>query len=61
MFLDTYRVGKIAIESTKADERQNAAELKAMFEAYSRQKDLLLYALALLGTGTGYYPGACTS
>jgi hypothetical protein len=26
-------------------------------EAYARQKDLLLYALALLGTVTGYYLG----
>lgn len=57
MMVDTYHSSRVPIESAKTDEKQNAAEIKAKSEAYGRQKDLLLYALALLGTVTGYYLG----
>lgn len=57
MLADTYLASRIPIESAKTDEKQNAAEIKAKTEAYNRQKDVLLYALALLGTVTGYYLG----
>ena len=36
---------------------QTGADSVAQKEAYDRQKDLMLYALALLGTVTGYYLG----
>jgi uncharacterized protein HemX len=57
MMADTYRSGRLAVLSEKSDEKQNAAEVKAKTEAFGRQKDLLLYALALMGTVTGYYLG----
>ncbi len=57
MLADTYLASRIPIESSKTDEKQNAAEIKAKTETYNRQKDVLLYALALLGTVTGYYLG----
>ncbi len=57
MMADTYRSGRLAMLGEKSDERQNAAEVKAKTEAFGRQKDLLLYALALMGTVTGYYLG----
>jgi hypothetical protein len=36
---------------------QTGADAAAQKEAYDRQKDLMLYALSLLGTVTGYYLG----
>ncbi|HVO60820.1 MAG TPA: hypothetical protein VMT53_07785 [Terriglobales bacterium] len=57
MMVNTYRAGSHAMLSQKSDEKQNEAEVKAMTDAFGRQKDLLLYALALLGTVTGYYLG----
>lgn len=57
MMVNTYRSGSQQMLSQKSDEKQNAAEVKAMADAFGRQKDLLLYALALLGTVTGYYLG----
>src|SRR6185436_11484039 len=48
MLIDTYTSGKVvAVEASG----------KAQLDAFARQKDLLLYALALLGTVTGYYLG----
>jgi hypothetical protein len=57
MMVNTYRFGSQEMLSQKSDAQQNAAEVKAMADAFGRQKDLLLYALALLGTVTGYYLG----
>jgi hypothetical protein len=57
MMVNTYRFGSQEMLSQKSDEKQNVAEVKAMADAFGRQKDLLLYALALLGTVTGYYLG----
>lgn len=57
MMVNTYRAGSQEMLSQKSDEKQNAAEVKAMADGFGRQKDLLLYALALLGTVTGYYLG----
>jgi hypothetical protein len=57
MMVNTYRFGSQEMLSQKTDEKQNAAEVKALTDAFGRQKDLLLYALALLGTVTGYYLG----
>lgn len=57
MLGDTYRTGRVPFQSTKTDKAQHDEEVKADVEAYGRQKDLLLYALALLGTVTGYYLG----
>jgi hypothetical protein len=57
MMVNTYRAGSQTMLSQKSDEKQNEAEVKAVADAFGRQKDLLLYALALLGTVTGYYLG----
>lgn len=57
MLVDTYRSGRLAFESTNVDIGLRGEEIKAKSDAYDRQKDLLLYALALLGTVTGYYLG----
>lgn len=57
MMVNTYRFGSQEMVSQNSDAKQNAAEVKAMSDAFGRQKDLLLYALALLGTVTGYYLG----
>ncbi len=57
MLVDTFRSGRLAFESVKTDKVLHDEEVKAKSEAYGRQKDLLLYALALLGTVTGYYLG----
>lgn len=57
MLVDTYRCGKVAFESAKTDKGLHDEEVKAKSDAYGRQKDLLLYGLALLGTVTGYYLG----
>lgn len=57
MMLDTYRTGRVAMESSQADPQKSAADVRAKLDAYGRQKDILLYALALLGTVTGYYLG----
>jgi len=45
------------MESSQADPQKSAADVKSKLDAYGRQKDILLYALALLGTVTGYYLG----
>lgn len=50
LLVDTYLAGR---QIEPADERQQRLHQ----DAYTRQKDLLLYALALLGTVTGYYLG----
>lgn len=57
MMVNTYKFGSREMLSQNSDEKQNAVEVKAMTDAFGRQKDLLLYALALLGTVTGYYLG----
>jgi hypothetical protein len=57
MLVDTFRSGRLPFESAKTDKVLHDDEVKAQSEAYGRQKDLLLYALALLGTVTGYYLG----
>jgi hypothetical protein len=51
LLVDTYTTGK-AVSAMAGSPQQ-----KALDDAYVRQKDLLLYALALLGTITGYYFG----
>ena len=57
MMLDTYRTASVAVESSQTDPQKSAAESKAKLDAYGRQKDILLYAISLLGTVTGYYLG----
>jgi hypothetical protein len=57
MMVSTYNSGKQKIVSANPDKDQNAVEVKAVLDAFGREKDLLLYALALLGTVTGYYLG----
>jgi hypothetical protein len=57
MLADTFRSGRLTFESAKTDKALHDEEVKAKNEAYGRQKDLLLYGLALLGTVTGYYLG----
>jgi len=57
MMVNTYQSGRQKMVSDKSDKEQNAADVKAMTDAFGREKDLLLYALALLGTVTGYYLG----
>ncbi len=51
LLLDTYNAGK------KIAPPAGTPQQKSFDDAYGRQKDLLLYALALLGTVTGYYFG----
>ena len=46
--VDTYLIAKTVITGANAQEAK---------DAYTRQKDLLLYALGLLGTVMGYYLG----
>jgi hypothetical protein len=43
--------------AAEADDKRAEADVKARSDAFGREKDLLLYALALLGTVTGYYLG----
>src|ERR1700721_600414 len=57
MMVSTYNSGKQKMVSANPDKDQNAVEVKAVLDAFGREKDLLLYALALLGTVTGYYLG----
>ena len=51
MLWGTYKYANEKMVST------NALETKSLEDAFGRQKDLVLYALALLGTVTGYYLG----
>lgn len=51
LLVDTYSTGKTIGRLPEVQQH------KALEEGYARQKDLLLYALALLGTVTGYYLG----
>lgn len=57
MLVCTYMTAQTVFDSTNPDKARHDDEIKAKTEAYGRQKDLLLYALALLGTVTGYYLG----
>ena len=47
LLVDTYHAGKVF----------GGDDEKVRLDAFARQKDLLLYALGLLGTVTGYYFG----
>jgi hypothetical protein len=57
MLITTFKYANEKMVSTKTDKDQNALETRSLEDAFGRQKDLVLYALALLGTVTGYYLG----
>ena len=52
-FVTAGRMNDVPTADSVAAERIN----KAQVDAYNRQKDIMLYALALFGTVTGYYLG----